>query len=380
MRLLAVGNMYPPHHLGGYELAWQGAMDHLRGIGHDVAVLTTDTRLDGVGEADAPWVARELRWYWRDHDWPPMTAREVLGLERHNHAVLGERLRSWHPDRVLWWSMGGMSLSLVAAARRAGVRSVAYVHDDWPVYAPQVDKWIAFHRRRAALRRPVRALTGVPTWFGHADVDRWEFVSEHIRERCERATGSFPAAGIASSGIDEAFVDPRPEHRWSWKLLYVGRIDPRKGIATAIAALDHLPAEATLRVVGGGEDPPAAGGRVTFDGALPLDAIKEAYAAADVVLFPVEWEEPWGLVPLEAMGMGRPVVATGRGGSAEFLRDGENALLFPAGDARALAGAVGRLAADAALRARLREHGLASARHHVRARFHADVARAAESS
>ena len=46
------------------------------------------------------------------------------------------------------------------------------------------------------------------------------------------------------------------------------------------------------------------------------------------VLFPVRWEEPWGLVPLEAMAVGTPVVASGRGGSAEYLRDGENCLLF----------------------------------------------------
>ena len=84
-----------------------------------------------------------------------------------------------------------------------------------------------------------------------------------------------------------------------------------------------------------------------------------------MTLFPVRWDEPWGLVPLEAMARGRPVIATGRGGSAEYLRDGENCLLFPAGEAGALAGAVERLAADAALRARLREGGLRTAPLHT---------------
>jgi len=42
VRVLAVGNMYPPQHLGGYELVWQGAMRALREAGHEVRVLTTD--------------------------------------------------------------------------------------------------------------------------------------------------------------------------------------------------------------------------------------------------------------------------------------------------------------------------------------------------
>ena len=55
-----------------------------------------------------------------------------------------------------------------------------------------------------------------------------------------------------------------------------------------------------------------------------------AYAAADAVLFPVSWEEPWGLVPLEAMAVGRPVLASRAGGGpAEYLRAGENCLHSP---------------------------------------------------
>jgi glycosyltransferase involved in cell wall biosynthesis len=65
------------------------------------------------------------------------------------------------------------------------------------------------------------------------------------------------------------------------------------------------------------------------------------------------------------MAQGRPVVATGRGGSAEYLRDGENCLLYEAGDAAALAAAVRRLAGDDALRARLRAGGLETAPRHT---------------
>ena len=53
MRVLCVGNMYPPHHLGGYELVWQRAVQALRAAGHGVRVLTTDVRFGDVDPARA---------------------------------------------------------------------------------------------------------------------------------------------------------------------------------------------------------------------------------------------------------------------------------------------------------------------------------------
>jgi glycosyltransferase involved in cell wall biosynthesis len=104
-------------------------------------------------------------------------------------------------------------------------------------------------------------------------------------------------------------------------------------------------------------------------------AVAALYREADAVLFPVRWEEPWGLVPLEAMASGCPVLATGRGGSAEYLRDGENCLLAPVGDPAALAASVRRLATDADLRERLRAGGLATAAGHGEERFHQAIER-----
>jgi glycosyltransferase involved in cell wall biosynthesis len=89
--------------------------------------------------------------------------------------------------------------------------------------------------------------------------------------------------------------------------------------------------------------------------------LHERYGDADVCVFPSEWAEPFGIVPLEAMASGTPVVATGTGGSGEYLVDGDNCVLFQPGDVGGLAEGVRALAGDPALRARLIAGGLATA-------------------
>src|SRR5579884_3364944 len=114
MRVLALGNVYPPHHLGGYELIWQGLMRYLREQGHQVRVVCTDYLAPGVA-ADAggePEVHRELGWYWRDHEWLDLSPWQRLGLERRNAQILDRHLREFDPDVITWWAVGGMSLSL----------------------------------------------------------------------------------------------------------------------------------------------------------------------------------------------------------------------------------------------------------------------------
>jgi glycosyltransferase involved in cell wall biosynthesis len=119
---------------------------------------------------------------------------------------------------------------------------------------------------------------------------------------------------------------------------------------------------------------------VRFAGQRSRDEVRAAYDESDAVVFPVRWEEPWGLVPLEAMARGRPVVATGRGGSGEYLRDGGNALLFEAGDERALAACVTRLAGDPELCRRLVAAGLETAPRYTEEQLNAAVLREVEAA
>ena len=384
VRVLTVGNMYPPHHYGGYELVWRSAVDHLRSQGHEVEVLTTDTRT-GTVEPDPPWVHRELRWHLREGAFERLGPRARVALARHNHRVLGRRLAEPRPEVVAWWSMGGLTLTMLEAVRRRGVPAVAFVHDEWLDYGRWVDPWLSlFGGRRARLAALGERVVGIPTRVDFAAAATYVFVSECMRRHALGLGLGLRTTEVAHSGIDPAFLDPAPEGDWRWRMLYVGRIDARKGVDTAVEALAHLPAEAHLEVIGGWDareqkrllgraEELGVAERVGFAGHRARDELMTAYATADVVVFPVRWREPWGLVPLEAMARGRPVVATGRGGSSEYLVDGENCLLFEADDPGGLAAAVRRLATDPDLRLRLRERGLQTAARHTEPVFNRAV-------
>ena len=362
---------------------WQAAMAHARSLGHDVRVLASDYRdSEDRGEED-PDVYRSLRWYWdlNRYQFPRLNLAQRIALERHNAVELARHLKEFRPEVVSWWSMGCMSLSLIERVRRAGLRAAFIVHDDWLVYGPQYDQWLRMWRGKRLILAPlVERLLRVPTQVEFGRAGTYVFNSRYTLGRALQ-TGLEPiAASVVHPGIDERFLSQAPAHAWTWRLVYVGRIDRQKGIDTAVRALPHLPPSASLSVWGSGDalyvdemkrlaQELGVGGRVHFAGQAGADALTQVYADADVLVFPVRWEEPFGLVPLEAMGIGTPVVTTSRGGTSEFVQDGDNALVFEPDDHVALAGLIVRLAEDGQLRDRLRAGGERTAARHTLARF-----------
>jgi glycosyltransferase involved in cell wall biosynthesis len=360
VRVLSVGNRYPPEGFGGYEALWQDTVRWLRGRGHEVTVLACDLPAPGVDEPD---VRRELPWYWRDHAFPRRSPRERWKIERRSRVTIERVIAETRAEAVAWFSMGGMSLSPI---ERTALPAIGVVGDEWLAYGPKVDGWLRMTRRR---------FTGGGVL--------WIFISRALLARTQQY-GAEPAETlIAHPGVDPAAFPVADAHAWTGDLLYAGRIDPRKGIATAVEALAALPG-ARLTVDGGGDEAHAQelrvlaarlGVAVSFE-RTPRAALAARYGAADALLHPVTWQEPWGLAPLEAMACGTPVVATGTGGSGEYLRDGANALLFEPGDAASLAAAVARLRDDPALRARLRAGGVETAAAFTSEAFFAAVERA----
>src|SRR5437016_5200117 len=98
--------MYPPHHFGGYEIVWQSAVEHLRASGHEVRVLTSDSRTASPDAEDQEDVHRELHWTLRDGRFERVGLRRRFDLARHNHRTLVRHLDEFRPQVVSWWAMG----------------------------------------------------------------------------------------------------------------------------------------------------------------------------------------------------------------------------------------------------------------------------------
>ena len=186
----------------------------------------------------------------------------------------------------------------------------------------------------------------------------------------ELFTPGDPAAARAALGLDD-----RP------RLLYVGRIAPIKGLETLLDGMARLRAggrRVHLCIVGGDADEPLNGhegelraqlGRldlgdtVTFVGAQPQERLRTWYVAADASVLP-SYYESFGMVALEAMACGSPVIASRVGGLQTTVRDRVTGVLVPDHDAAALADALGRLLDDPDLRWRLGREGVRWAAQH----------------
>ncbi len=137
-------------------------------------------------------------------------------------------------------------------------------------------------------------------------------------------------------------------------VVFVGRLAPGKGVETLLEAWGHggaAPAGLELEIIGQGplqaELESMAPPGVRFVGYLPLEEVERRLLEARALVFPSDWLEPFGLVVIEAMAAGLPLVGTTRGVAPEALGSVAPELLVPAADAPAMRVAIDRLRDDA---------------------------------
>jgi glycosyltransferase involved in cell wall biosynthesis len=244
-------------------------------------------------------------------------------------------------------------------------------HDDyadgavaWPSPDRFLRKWI-WARRAPRLRRAAAAARGRIVH------------SRHMARRIEGATLVPIAVPPHAAGPAGAGAPGRERPPFSTKpveILFAGRDSARKGLPVLLRAMRRLGErglDARL-VVLGRDYTHLEAANVFLAGALPVRFAGElaprdlarAMARADLVALPA-WTEAFGLVLVEAMALGTPVLGTSVGGVPEIIEDGRTGTLVRPGDPEALARAIERLAADPA-----RTRGMASrGREDVRARF-----------
>ena len=162
-----------------------------------------------------------------------------------------------------------------------------------------------------------------------------------------------------------AGAEPWPTQRPT--VVFVGRHEPRKGLAVLLAALPGLPADVEVWVVGDGPETErlqkrsAGDDRVRWLGRLDDDELVARLAGADVLCAPSLRGESFGMVLVEAMAAGTAIVASDLPGYAAVARAGQEAVLVPAGDAEALGSALRRVLFEPDLAASLVVAGAARA-------------------
>ena len=111
--------------------------------------------------------------------------------------------------------------------------------------------------------------------------------------------------------------------------LYVGRLAKMKGVDLAIRACNELKLPLKIVGTGAGEEylRSIAGKTIEFLGSVDDEQLGELYAGCKAVIFPAE-DEDFGIVPVEAMGYGKPVIAHNSGGVRETVVDGKTGILF----------------------------------------------------
>lgn len=340
MKILILNALYPtPLHsrtVGGAEKSVRNLAEALVKLGHEVEVIraappqSTETRevVNGVvvyaapirnlywpfdGQAQPGW--RRLLWHFID-DWGPPPS------------VLARRLDTFLPDVMHTNTLTGLTGNAWRLARRRGVRVVHTLRDYYLICPrstafrkgincerPCADCSALTTRRRKNTRLP-NAVVGN----SRATLDI------HLRQGLfesaltKTAIGSLQEAGARLLPPRDRSQDPRVVFG------FIGRITLEKGVDQLAHAYGHLPEGAASLVIAGQaseEDrtrlTALAGGReIRFLGFVTPETF---YSAVDVVVVPSLWHEPLPRSVIDAIGFGRPVIGSDRGGTPESMGD-----------------------------------------------------------
>ena len=386
MRILMLAQFYPPT-VGGEEQHVHDLSHALAERGHRVAVATLwhpglpGFELDGsVAVYRLHGLTQRATWLYKDDERrhaPPLpdpeTAwglREVMQREQpqivHAHNWL---IHSYLPLEPLHGARLVITLhdySLVCVQKRL-------MRFDAPCDGPGLRKCLecaAHHYGRAK---------GSVTYFGNQAMSAWERravdlflpVSQAVADGNRLDEHGLPYQVIPNllsekllAAEEQAGVRPLPPELQRLPkgdfLLFVGDLSADKGVHVLLAAYNKLrEAEAELpegvpplvvigrRFEGTADELPQG---VIALGRIPHAAVMEAWRRCTIALAPSVWAEPFGIVALEAMVAGKPLVASNTGGLADTVVDGETGLLVPPGDADALAAGIRQLLLDSQLR------------------------------
>jgi glycosyltransferase involved in cell wall biosynthesis len=388
VRILVISNFYPPYYIGGYELGCFEAVQSLIQRDHTVKVLTSTYGLTEPHQVEGA-VYRQL-WTYIGRDF---SKAELFNKERHNQRVTRRMIKEFKPDVVYIWNLWQVSLSIASVAQQLGRPVCYYIFDSWLAQWGQADDWFTWWAYLPVnpLKRPVKKLLrrllpllGLQTGTVPPNLRYVQFASHFLKQQAIQAGQPVDAAPVIHWGLDLAAFPERPiTGQPPTRLLYVGQLMAHKGVHTLIEAFHRLITtyglvDIDLTLVGGTIVPAyetrlkelvhslGLSHQIHFAGPLPRVQIPAIYQQHDIMIVPSVWDEPFGLILLEAMASGLAVVGTATGGSAEILRHEINGLVFAREDSPACAACLYRLLTDPLLYERLRRQGRQTVEQHFR--------------
>jgi glycogen synthase len=397
-RVLVLTDKYPPHIVGGYEVACANVTEWIRGQGVPVQVITStygcaSRRVDGH-------VQRRLH---RPQDSANLVQSGIA--EAADLAAIRRAITRFRPDVVYAWSLLQMYGTVHAVLAQSGLPLVFNIQDLWlPRQVLHQDAfrqaWLdaagpwpirAAKRMRAAIAGAFVPALRMKVALGDISLRHAVFGSAFRQAEHQQAGFATEGSVVIHNGVDVRRYAPGPRRRApGLRLLTTGRLVHEKGVHTAIEAMAELAArgvgDVSLTIAGFAAHPweYADGLRqqvhdrrleasVEFRPGVDDAEMAQLYRDHDAFLFPSIGPEGFPMGVLEAMASGLCVIGTTTGGTAEVLEHEVNGIVFPPGDAPALASAVARIRQDRALAASLGD----TARRHVCARFAVETIAAA---
>jgi len=389
MKVLICGNFYYPR--GGDCTYTRALQEILEAHGHEVGVFSTEHAGNWPGPSHSAFVQapdyaalnrhKTLRGAWvavRRSVWSGEAAKALRGL-----------LAEWKPDVAHLQNIHAyLTPSVLPVLRQAGVPVVQTLHDykwicpDSTMLRPDGRVCDLCAGRSfwhcAAGRCKKGSLTASALAAAEGYVHRMKGASGMVDFRIAPSAyikGKFEACGLGGGNIRVVPNPYLPSGRDAVRPsdggygLYVGSLAGFKGARVALAALQTVPGH-ELHVVGGGSPEDEAelrvrsvalgvSERVKFLGRLTGEALWREQAGARYGVVPSLCPEVLPYVAMEMLAIGKPVVGSAIGGIPDLVRDGETGLLFPPGDAAALADRMRRLAGDAEFVAHLGAAGKA---------------------
>ena len=333
--------------VGGAERYVVSLRDGLRAAGEEVRLLTSNAGSAGDGTADYQAYGTER-----------FAVQTVLQIAN-PFAALAVRsaVRGFRPDVALV----NMFEYHLSPAILTQLRDVPSVHSvtDYKCICPVGSKLLPGGRLchvRAGLVCWRSGCVSLPHWL--RDQPRYALIRAGRRHfnrvlACSRwVQRELALNGVESEHLALPVVERGPGFRRAPasepRFVYCGRLDANKGLELLLQAFTRLlkvVPTATLRIVGSGPLRPlleariqtlGLGSAVTFRGWIAPDEVEHEIADGWALVVPSLWAEPLGLVAVEAIVRGVPVIASASGGLGEVVEHGTSGLLFPNGDEDAL--------------------------------------------